>query len=99
MTKGLTNIVYKVCVCPKCGQSFAIAFQNDANKSTEKNIQKGIDTDSYLCRNCIFDDAEIKQTEEEWISLVQNMMDSGYDKEWAIRQAGHPPREGMENEI
>ena len=42
---------------------------------------------------------EEKLTEEEWLSLVQNMMDPGYDKEWAIRQAGPPPREGMENEI
>ena len=38
-------------------------------------------------------------TEEEWLSLVQNMMDSGYDKEWAIRQVGPPPRAGMEAEI
>lgn len=39
------------------------------------------------------------EREEEWISLVQNLMDSGYDKVWAIRQAGPPPRKGMEDEI
>jgi hypothetical protein len=39
------------------------------------------------------------EREEEWISVVQNLMDNGYGKEWAIRQAGLPPRKGMEDEI
>jgi hypothetical protein len=95
----MSNIVCKVGICPKCGKSFSIAYLNNADKVAENYIQKGIDTDSYLCLDCTFDDAEIKQTEEEWISLVQNMMDSGYDKEWAIRHAGPPPREGMEDEL
>ena len=37
--------------------------------------------------------------EEEWISLVQHLMDSGFEKKWAIRQAGPPPREGLGDEV